>query len=120
MALKTPVPTGVFEENPITGNLEEQFEELVLKATVKTVERSFRDNGYEVNPKRIYLQGYLVNPKSLPSHLQSGMSITAYLIDPHTRQIIDGEFIIDLTMQSRIKQVSKILGNQIKGWFQSV
>jgi hypothetical protein len=120
LILEVREPTGRFEEDPVTGNLDEIFKIYEMKATVKLVERSLRDVGYEINPNRIYIKGYLIEPKSLPEYLVSGSKLKATLVDVHSKNRVKGEFAFDLLVQSRIKQVSKLLGSQIKGWFQSV
>ncbi len=110
---------GVFVRDADTGNRVEGFTSEILRLTGKEIKNKDTSQA-GVPPSSIYFDCYLLAPKLLPTYIDPGERYKAVLIDSLTKNEIEGEFVVELTAQSRVKQVSKILGNQLQGWFVTV
>ena len=107
---------GTFKNDPLTGNLVENIVPIVLRAFLTqdsdTSEQMIR--GVGIDTTKLFLKGFLTEPQIMPPNIGLGAVGTA-TIDGRS-----GKFIVYPSIKSPFKVVNQVLGDPIRGEFQTV
>lgn len=110
------VGDGTFKNDPLTGNLVENIVPIVLRAFLTqdsdTSEQMIR--GVGIDTTKLFLKGFLTEPQIMPPNIGLGAVGTA-TIDGRS-----GKFIVYPSIKSPFKVVNQVLGDPIRGEFQTV
>ena len=110
------VGNGTFQNDTLTGNRVENTTEVVLRAFLSqdsdTSEQMIR--GVGIDTTKLFLKGFLTEPQFMPPNIGLGAVGTA-IIDGRS-----GKFIIYPNIKSPYKVVNLVLGDPIRGEFQTV
>ena len=107
---------GTFQTDTLTGNRVENTIPITLRAFLSqdsdTSEQMIRSVG--IDSTKLFLKGFLTEPQFMPPNIGLGAVGTA-TIDGRT-----GKFIIYPNIKSPFKVVNLVLGDPIRGEFQTV
>ena len=109
---------GVDEE---TGNFKLESQEFVAKAGVR--QGDFKSQAKDlpgINVEAIYLEGYLINPKTLPADIgvKAQDRVKAEYLSPSGVQ--RGEFIVVNAIAHYSDAIVAVAGTPIKGFFSTI
>lgn len=110
------IPTGSMTTDTDTGNQIPETRPLTVKASLKAKTGDFNKLG-GVDPATLVLEGRSISPKLLPASIKYGMKGQCTIADLATNQKNVGVFIVQPSIESQYKAVTKALGSFITGHF---
>lgn len=112
------VGSGLFQEDPTTGNPIQMSVPLEIKCMLKRPKVSSQTEQMIGNDQmKTVLEGRAIEPMHLPQEITTGARAQCTMFDVFTGNQEHGEFIVETVLQSPFAVVTEILGSYIKGEF---
>jgi hypothetical protein len=112
------IGSGLFQEDPATGNPIQMFIPLEIQCMLKRPKTSSQPEQLIGNDQmKTILEGRAIEPMHLPQEITTGARAQCTLFDVFSGNKEHGEFIVETVIQSPFAVVTEILGSYIKGEF---
>lgn len=110
--------TGLFQEDPATGNQIQMSAPLEIKCMLNRPKTSSQTEALlGIDKQRNILEGRAIEPMHLPQEITTGARAKCTMFDVFTGNEEHGEFIVETVLQSPFAIVTEILGSYLKGEF---